>query len=89
MSTQHSTIVSSGRVSGSSPPASDPSRDRIQARAFEIYQRRSSNSLQGDPVSDWLQAEREVRAQQVIPPGLDEVESLAQTRGERLLSDAE
>lgn len=33
-------------------------RERIEARAFEIYLAR--NGGQGDALSDWLQAEREI-----------------------------
>jgi hypothetical protein len=36
--------------------------ERIQARAFEIFQSRSE--AHGDPLADWLQAERELRSLQ-------------------------
>jgi hypothetical protein len=42
------------------PPVMDAAtRDRISKRAFEIYNSRGGE--QGDPVQDWLQAERELR----------------------------
>jgi len=36
-----------------------PAIDRVRVRAYEIYEHRSG---QGDAVSDWLQAERELMA---------------------------
>lgn len=33
---------------------------QVRERAYQIYQERSRNGCQGDCVSDWLQAEREV-----------------------------
>jgi len=35
-------------------------RPEIAARAFEIYQRRSSLNQHGSSIDDWLQAEREL-----------------------------
>ena len=43
---------------GSAPPAL--SHDQIALRAYEIFQQRAGN--QGDPMEDWLQAERELQA---------------------------
>jgi len=39
--------------------------ERIRARAYEIYQARRGGP--GDAISDWLQAERELRASGQIP----------------------
>lgn len=36
--------------------------DEIRTRAFEIYQKRRVTGAPGGPESDWLQAERELRA---------------------------
>ncbi len=36
--------------------------DEIRVRAFEIYQKRRVTGAPGGPESDWLQAERELRA---------------------------
>lgn len=38
-----------------------PTEEQIRARAFQVYQRR--NGGPGDAYSDWLQAERELRAE--------------------------
>lgn len=35
-----------------------PSREAIERRAYEIFQRRGGRG--GDPTGDWLQAEREL-----------------------------
>lgn len=42
----------------SNPPAG---AERIRARAYEIYQQRVKRGTPGDAVSDWVQAEREIR----------------------------
>jgi len=39
----------------------EPTQDEIKARAFQIYMAR--NGKPGDPNADWLQAERELRAE--------------------------
>lgn len=39
----------------------DPTHDEIKTRAFQIYLAR--NGQPGDPTADWLQAERELRAE--------------------------
>lgn len=38
-----------------------PTDEQIRARAFQIYQRRGGGP--GDAQSDWIQAERELRAE--------------------------
>jgi hypothetical protein len=42
-------------------PKSRPAQDQIAARAYEIYLERGSTP--GDPMQDWLQAERELTIQ--------------------------
>jgi Protein of unknown function (DUF2934) len=39
-------------------PKSRPAQDQIAARAYEIYLERGATP--GDPMQDWLQAEREL-----------------------------
>jgi hypothetical protein len=39
-------------------PKSRPTQDQIAARAYEIYLERGATP--GDPMQDWLQAEREL-----------------------------
>ena len=58
--------------------AREPSPDLIRRRAFEIFQARADGP--GDPVSDWMQAERELRA---------EPESGASTAAARTAADPE
>jgi len=41
-------------------PKSKPTQDKIAARAYEIYLERGSTP--GDPMQDWLRAERELAA---------------------------
>ncbi len=35
--------------------------ERIRARAYQIFEARAAGGSPGDPTSDWLQAETEVR----------------------------
>jgi hypothetical protein len=35
--------------------------ERIRARAYQIFEARAAGGPPGDPTSDWLQAETEVR----------------------------
>lgn len=44
-------------------PADNGQTAEIERRAYEIYL--SRNHAPGDPVADWLQAERELRAAKV------------------------
>jgi hypothetical protein len=57
------------------------SAERVRARAYEIFL--SRRGAPGDPVSDWLQAEREI-----TKPDRERLESHLQARGEAVLSDA-
>ncbi len=41
-------------------PKSRPTQDQIATRAYEIYLERGATP--GDPMQDWLQAERELAA---------------------------
>lgn len=34
----------------------------IEKRAFELFQERMKNSINGDPVMDWFQAEKEIKS---------------------------
>jgi hypothetical protein len=40
--------------------STDSERERIAAKAYEVYERRVRNGIPGDQQSDWAQAEREV-----------------------------
>jgi hypothetical protein len=48
-------------------PALDPVRihEEIQSRAFEIFLAR--NGAPGDPLADWVRAEREIAAKYGVP----------------------
>jgi len=43
-------------------PSAEVYRQEIEKRAFELYQKRVEGFLPGDPVSDWVQAEEEVKS---------------------------
>jgi hypothetical protein len=53
-------------------------REKIRERAYQIFESRSRNGLASDPVSDWLQAEREIVNGQASLVGEQEA-----TRGRR------
>jgi len=56
------TIQAAGRESATMPsPQVEPTAEQIRRRAFEIFL--SRNGTPGDPASDWVQAERELREQ--------------------------
>lgn len=61
-------------------------RERIQARAFEIYQARATSGQPGDANSDWQQAEHELNGSVADPTTDNEVEFKARARGERLMA---
>ncbi len=80
--------------SAATPPGREDLQARIRVRAHELYQDRLRNGGSGDALSDWLRAEREVRA--ACPPSTpsprerDEnslvvVETRHRARGETLL----
>jgi hypothetical protein len=48
------------KVRKAAPTKSKPTQDQIAARAYEIYLERGSTP--GDPMQDWLRAERELAA---------------------------
>ncbi len=50
------------KQSAGSPAGQRPSADEVRRRAYEIYLRRRVTGSPGGPESDWLQAERELRA---------------------------
>ncbi len=55
-----STTVTADQQSKAKKPARrEPTTEDIQARAYKIFL--SRNGAPGDPESDWLQAERELR----------------------------
>lgn len=45
---------------------SDPTPEEIQARAYELYLER--NGAPGDPLEDWVRAERELREKNGTKP---------------------
>jgi hypothetical protein len=47
----------------SQEPISQPTADDIRRRAYEIFRGRTNNGSTGDQVSDWIQAERELKEQ--------------------------
>ncbi len=61
--------------------------DRIRTRAYEIYEARKHSGVQGDALSDWLQAERELCDGIVEPSLASDLEMKARARGEQLLSE--
>jgi hypothetical protein len=86
------------RTHRSSPPQAQPggpraqsaqgaevSPDRIRARAYDIFRRRSGGP--GDAVADWLQAERELKGGP--RRGKEGAPVSATPRGEVLLRDAD
>jgi len=60
----------------SEPPAPEITPERIRARAYEIYEARGGAA--GDAISDWLQAERELRL--TVERRSPEIEDRAGTR---------
>lgn len=57
---------------------------QIRLRAYELYQTRCCNGRAGNPMADWLQAEREIKQNQ-HPPHLGNSEFKHSVRGEVLL----
>lgn len=49
--------------STSSQRSNDPFIDSVRQRAYELYEKRVADHLEGDPMSDWLQAEKQIRGQ--------------------------
>jgi hypothetical protein len=60
--------------------------DSIRTRAYELYVQRRRNGNPGDAASDWLQAERELKAFASKPTTSSEIEMRSQSRGETLLA---
>jgi hypothetical protein len=65
-------------AAGPTPPPCTPA-DQVRRRAFELFEQRRKNGGNGDAISDWLAAEREVNANAKL------AEAKAQARGETLL----
>lgn len=63
------------------PPAAESLHERIRRRAFEVFLARSGGP--GDALSDWLEAERQVRA---AYGGSRRDDARASQRGEALLA---
>lgn len=62
--------------------------ERIQARAYEIYEARTREGSPGDAMSDWLQAERELNGGAPGPAETHELEVEARVVRERRLANA-
>jgi hypothetical protein len=92
---QHAGANAARRPIASQPPTEAPNpageitRERIQARAYQIYQARIGSAGAGDAASDWLQAERELKGSTPDPLGVADMEKRARARGERLLAGGE
>ncbi|MCC6659512.1 MAG: DUF2934 domain-containing protein [Phycisphaerales bacterium] len=71
------------------PDASgEVTRQRIEARAYEIFEARRGNGGTGNEVTDWLQAERELNGSSPDPSVGADIEVKGRARGERLLTGA-
>ena len=57
---QSAATENSPRVGGADAPNVQPDAERIRLRAYEISQARKGE--QGSPLTDWVQAEQELRA---------------------------
>lgn len=60
--------------------------ERIRERAYQIYIERRAKGESGDSLSDWLQAERGLTGSTSGLPTASEIETKAQSRGEKLLA---
>lgn len=49
-------------------PESEGEAERIRILAYEIYETRRSGGMLGDPVSDWLEAERRLNDAGTVDP---------------------
>lgn len=56
-----SSTESSGYSSGSNGQVNGAFVDHVRQRAYELYEHRLNNNADGDPTSDWLTAEEQVR----------------------------
>ena len=54
-----------GKTATANPAATANLEEQVRTRAFEIYQTRMRAHVPGDQLSDWLQAERELRSHPV------------------------
>jgi hypothetical protein len=72
---------------GDVPAAAGVTPERIRARAYEIFLARKG--APGDPVTDWLQAERELRDGALRQAGVTKKLEVTIPRGEVLLRDDE
>ena len=54
--------VTGARISAVKPATGSKAiEETIRVRAYEIFETRTNNGQDGDAVSDWLEAERELR----------------------------
>lgn len=44
-----------------------PSDEEVRILAYQLYERRSAHGLDGDPVADWVEAERLLRRKVAAP----------------------
>ncbi len=58
----------------------------ISERAYQIFECRTLSGRPGDPTSDWLQAERELKGSAPDPCAMHEAEIKLLSRGETLLA---
>jgi hypothetical protein len=72
---------------GDVPAAAGVTPERIRVRAYEIFLARKG--APGDPVTDWLQAERELRDGALRQAGVTKKLEVTIPRGEVLLRDDE
>lgn len=58
MKQRHEKSPTNGKVSGTAPPALEPLRERIAARAYAVFLGRGGEH--GHAEEDWLEAERQI-----------------------------
>jgi hypothetical protein len=84
-SDQNLSRLSAASEDGKVASRASPQHERIQARAYEIFQKRKHNGQAGDQVNDWLQAEREIADSQALSASLTEAK--APSREENRLAE--
>ena len=68
------------------PASGGPTAERIRERAYQIYIERRAKGENGDSLSDWLEAERELTSSTSDRSAASEIETKALSRGEKLLA---
>ena len=61
MATKSNTVTRSIRATTEPAQAATARAERIRRDAYEIFRARGTNGSPGDALTDWLQAERELR----------------------------